>query len=125
MDLERKMRQNLHELKTSYSNSGFLTTPYEHLFKNEDKVEFEEREHNMDSTNKSQVNVEGYKVRAAISGNFESDIDPDFDGLIRMRDNQKATYDVKLDSLKSKIMKNNRHIAELKAHIAHYKSKQQ
>lgn len=62
------MRNNLHELKTSYSNSGFLTTPYEHLLQKDIHETQDEKDVLNASLNASHINTEGYRARAAIAG---------------------------------------------------------
>jgi hypothetical protein len=123
-EIERKLRQNLHELKTSYSNSGFVTTPYEHLFEKEQSKVAERIITDGEPKSLNQSMSEGFKLRGEIEGKFPLTLDRDLDNLIRLRDRQRDEYEAQIENLRSKVIEKNRAIAALKAQIIHYKSHQ-
>jgi hypothetical protein len=114
----------LHELKTSYSNSGFVTTPYEHLFEKEGPPPVDRRETEMETRTLNHSMSDGYKLRAEIEGSPWLIKDRDLDGLVKLRNKQRQAYETQIEGLRSQALDNNRTIAMLKAQILHYKAHQ-
>lgn len=114
----------MHELKTSYSNSGFVTTPYEHLFEKEQPKAIEKQNPDMGARNLSQCISEGFKQRGEIEGKNWLSLDRDIESLIRLRDRQRKEYEAKIEELRGHVLDKNKTIAALKAQIIHYKAYQ-
>lgn len=123
-EIERKLRKNLHDLKTSRSNSGFVTTPYEKLFEKEQTKKIEKLITEVEPKSLDQSMSEGFKMRAEIEGMTALTKDRDIESMTRIREKQRDTYEAQIEALRSKVLDNNRTIAELKAQIIHYKSHQ-
>ena len=109
---------------TSSSNSGFVTTPYEHLFEKDQTKKIEKLMSEAEPKSLNQSMSEGFKMRAEIEGMIALTIDRDIQGIARIREKQRDTYEAQIQTMRSKALDNNRTIAELKAQIIHYKSHQ-
>jgi hypothetical protein len=109
-------------LKTSYSNSGFVTTPYEHLFEKEQPKTIEKQMPDAQTRSLSQSISEGFKQRGEIEGMSVLILDRELESLVRLRDRQRNDYEAKIEALRREVLDKNKTIAALKAQIIHFKT---